>query len=132
MKMSSSIGRYFVIFVCLTPVYVLGRSTILLLAFDAHQGHAFRYRNLYLLNLVQCFVFGALAWGIATKRTWARYISIFIFALIAVVAGWAAFFSREGFERIVSMIVASISAVNFIWLAGPWSRSEFQMAEGKS
>jgi hypothetical protein len=131
-KISSNVGRYFVILVCLAPVYVLGSSVISGLVFDAREGHTLRFWNVYLFYLVQCFVFGASAWGIATKRTWARYTSTIIFALIAVGAGWAAIFPLEGLGRIVPMIVAFISAVSFIWLVRPGARSEFQMADGKS
>jgi len=132
MKMSSNVGRYFVILACLIPVYVLGSSVISGMAFDVRQGHALRYQNVYLFYLVQCFVFGTLAWGIATKRTWARYTSIVIFALIVVGAGWAAIFPLESLGRIIPVIVVFVSAVSFIWLVRPAARSEFQMADGKS
>jgi hypothetical protein len=132
MKRPSDVGRYFVILVCLAPVYVLGSSVVSGLAFDARQGHALRLWNVYLFYLVQCFVFGALAWGIATKRTWARYTSAIILALIAVGAGWAAVFPIEGLGRTIPVAAAFISVVTFIWLVRPGARSEFQTADGKS
>jgi hypothetical protein len=132
MRISPNVGRYFVILVCLAPVYVLGSSVISGLAFDVREGHAVRYWNVYLFYLVQCLVFGALAWGIATKRSWARYTSIVIFAFIVGAAGWAAIFPRESLGRIIPMIVALISAVSFSWLVRPRARSEFQVANGKS
>jgi hypothetical protein len=131
-KISSNVGRNFVILACLAPVYVLGSAVISGLAFNVREGHALRLWNVYLFYLVQCFVFGALAWGIATKRTWARYTSTIVFGLLAVGAGWAAIFPLEGLGRITPTIVAFISVVTFIWLVRPGARSEFQMAHGKS
>jgi hypothetical protein len=129
MKISSNVGRYFVILVCLAPVYVLGSVVVLGLAYNVRKGNVLRNWNVYLFYLVQCCVFGALAWGIATKRTWTRYASIVIFVLIAVAAGWVAIFPSQGLGRMIPMIVAFISAVSFICLVRPGARAEFQRHE---